>query len=164
MCCIEWCPKSSLGKVSCCLCPDFILFLSTIGWSAYKEENFDRTLRQKWLKEMLYIDKCLPLKGFFPFSNCIHLGMWKFFCLVMWHCEFMAYVQAGTDIGQWDCETLDLRRPRNSHRWPQKPPLLQDAKTLPRILLVLRKMDWAKLCNVSGVLSASEPNSCSILK
>lgn len=161
MCCIEWCPKSSLGKVSCCLCPDFILFLSIIGWSAYyKEENFGRTLRQKWLKRNAVYWQMFASKRLFPFSNCIHLGTWNFFLPSYMTSECIAYVCASW----YGHRQMRLWEPvfEKSHKLPQmasEPPLLQWCKDPHGLLSVLCTMDWTTSCSVSRVLSASKWSS-----
>lgn len=63
----------------------------------------------------------------------------------------IAYLQIGPDIGKWDHE---------NHIWevPESPtvdlrtfPYSSDVKILHKMLLVLRKMGWAKFCSVSGI-------------
>lgn len=68
------------------------------------------------------------------------------------------------DIGKWDYENSYLRNPKHSHSCLRNLPYFNDVKTLHKILLVLYKMDWAKICSVSGIFIASDLNSCSICK
>lgn len=75
------------------------------------------------------------------------------------------YVQAGMDIGKWDCESLYLRSPTNSHRWPQSLPYFSDAKTLTGFFRSFAQ--WTEPRLVVSHVSSVPPNgaaTCSILK